>query len=219
MPLAALKPLAFLLSLLPLGHYAWGVWHDTLGANPLEAVTRGMGSWALNFLLITLTVTPLRKLTGWHVLMRLRRMLGLFAFFYVVLHLTTYLWLDQFFDWGEIAKDILKRPFITVGMATFLLLAPLAATSNRYAIKWLGGRRWQSLHRTVYASAILAVLHYSWLVKADQSQPLLYAGTLALLLGVRAFWRNRERQEQLAGKYAPKLPVIKGKVIPLIPRR
>ena len=186
MSLAVLKTLAFLFSLLPLGYYAWSAWHDTLGANPIEAVTRGLGTWALNFLIITLAVTPLRKLTGWHMLMRLRRMLGLYVFFYAALHLTSYLWFDQFFDWGKIAKDILKRPFITVGMATFFLLVPLAATSNQFAIKRLGGRRWQNLHRTAYACAILAVLHYSWLVKADQSQPLLYAGILTLLLGLRA---------------------------------
>jgi sulfoxide reductase heme-binding subunit YedZ len=187
MPLPLLKPVFFLLSLLPLSYYTWGAWRDTLGANPIEAVTRGLGTWALNFLLITLAVTPLRKLSGWHGLMRLRRMFGLFVFFYALLHLMTYLWFDQFFDWDEIAQDIFKRPFITVGMVTFFLLVLLAVTSNQFAIKKLGGRRWQSLHRTVYACAILAVLHYSWLVKADQSQPLLYAGILALLLGMRAF--------------------------------
>lgn len=219
MPLAVLKTLVFTACLLPLGYYAWGTWQDTLGANPVEAVTRGLGTWALNLLLITLTVTPLRKLSGWHTALRLRRMLGLFVFFYATLHLTSYLWFDQFFDWGEILKDILKRPFITVGMATFILLVPLAATSNAFAIRRLGGRRWQALHRTVYACAILAVLHYSWLVKADQSQPLLYAGILALLLGIRAFWRNQERQAQLAGKYAPNPPASKSRIIPIIPRR
>lgn len=219
MPLAALKSLTFMLCLLPLGWYGWGAWHDTLGANPIEAVTRGLGSWTLNFLLITLAVTPLRKLTGWHMALRLRRMLGLFVFFYAVLHLTSYLWFDQFFDWGEIAQDILKRPFITVGMAAFILLVPLAATSNAFAIRRLGGRRWQALHRTVYAMAILAVLHYFWLVKADLTQPLIYAGLLAWLLGIRAWWRHRERQEQIAGKYAPRPPALKGKIIPIIPQR
>lgn len=141
MPLAVLKTVAFVLSLLPLGYYGWGAWQDALGANPVEAVTRGLGTWTLHFLLITLAVTPLRKLTGWHTLMRLRRMLGLFAFFYATLHLTAYLWFDQFFDWSGIAQDILKRPFITVGMAAFALLVPLAATSNHFAIRKLGGRR------------------------------------------------------------------------------
>lgn len=216
MPIALLKVIVFILSLLPLAWYGWGAWHDTLGANPIEAVTRGMGTWALNFLLITLTVTPVRKLTGWHAALRLRRMLGLFTFFYAALHLTSYLWFDQFFNWGEIAQDILKRPFITVGMATFALLVPLAATSSNLAIRRLGGRRWQALHRTVYAIGILAVLHYSWLVKADQSQPLLYGGILFVLLGLRAWWREQERREQVAGKYQPK---IKSRIIPILPRR
>lgn len=215
MPVALLKTLTFVLCLLPLGYYGWGFWQDALGANPIEAVTRGMGTWTLNLLLVTLAVTPLRKLTGWNMALRLRRMLGLFCFFYACLHLTTYLWFDQFFDWGEIAQDILKRPFITVGMAAFVLLIPLAATSSNWAIRQLGGRRWQALHRSVYAIAILAVLHYSWLVKADQAQPLLYGGILALLLGIRAFWREKERKEQLAGKYLPK---PRGRVIPIIPR-
>jgi sulfoxide reductase heme-binding subunit YedZ len=185
----------------------------------VEAVTRGLGTWTLNLLLVTLAVTPLRKLTGWHLVARLRRMLGLFAFFYACLHLTTYLWFDQFFDWRAIADDILKRPFITVGMAAFVLLVPLAATSHSYAIRRLGGRRWQELHRTVYAIAILAVLHYSWLVKADQAQPLLYAGVLAGLLGIRVWWREQERRAQLAGKYAPKAPTPGSRIIPIIPRR
>lgn len=212
----ALKSIVFVLSLLPLAYYGWGAWHDTLGANPIEAVTRGLGTWTLNFLLVTLAITPLRKLTGWHAALRLRRMLGLFVFFYAVLHLTSYLWFDQFFAWGEIARDILKRPFITVGMAAFVLLVPLAATSNNYAIRRLGGRRWQALHRSVYAIGILAVLHYSWLVKADQSQPLLYGGILVALLGLRAWWREVERREQLAGKYRPQL---RNRIIPILPRR
>lgn len=215
MPVAALKIVVFALSLLPLAYYGWGAWHDTLGANPIEAVTRGMGTWTLNFLLITLAVSPLRKLTGWNILIRLRRMLGLFTFFYAVLHLTSYLWFDQFFDWREIAQDILKRPFITVGMAAFALLVPLAATSSNFAIRRLGGRRWQALHRTVYAIGILAVLHYSWLVKADQSQPLLYGGILFVLLGLRAWWRETERREQLAGKYQAK---VRNRIIPIVPR-
>lgn len=219
MPLALLKTLTFILCLLPLAYYGWGAWHDSLGANPVEAVTRGMGTWTLNLLLVTLAVTPLRKLTGWHAAMRLRRMLGLFVFFYAALHLTTYLWFDQFFEWSEIAKDILKRPFITVGMAAFVLLLPLAATSSNWAMRRLGGRRWQELHRSVYVIAILAVLHYSWLVKADQAQPLLYAGILGLLLGIRIFWREQERRAQLAGKYAPKAPLPKGRIIPIIPQR
>ena len=152
-------------------------------------MTRGLGTWALNFLLITLAVTPLRRLTGGSWLAPLRRMLGLYAFFYALLHLTTYLWLDQFFDWPAILKDIFKRPFITAGMLCFLMLVPLAATSNGAAIRRLGGRRWQALHRSVYVIGIVAVLHYAWMVKLDISKPLLYAGILSVLLGARLWWR------------------------------
>jgi len=198
------KPPLFLACLAPLAYYAWGAQADTLGANPVEAVTRGLGTWALNLLLITLTVTPLRKYSGWAWLGRLRRMLGLFVFFYATLHLTTYLWFDQFFDWPAIAKDILKRPFITVGMISFALLVPLAATSNAFAIRKLGGRRWQELHRSVYLIGLLAVLHYSWMVKADVSKPLIYALMVGALLGLRVWWRVQERKRQLAGAYLRK---------------
>ncbi|MDP1735015.1 MAG: protein-methionine-sulfoxide reductase heme-binding subunit MsrQ [Sulfuritalea sp.] len=210
---ALIKPPLFLACLAPLAYYAWGVQADTLGANPIETVTRGLGTWALNFLLITLTVTPLRKYSGWAWLGRLRRMLGLFVFFYAVLHLGTYLWFDQFFDWPAIARDILKRPFITVGMISFALLVPLAVTSNAYAIRKLGGRRWQELHRSVYAIGLLAVLHYSWMVKADLSKPLVYALLVGILLGLRVWWRVQERNRQLAGAY-PAKPL--GRIIPLI---
>jgi sulfoxide reductase heme-binding subunit YedZ len=204
MNLSLIKPPLFIACLAPLAWYAWGAQADTLGANPIEAVTRGLGTWALNFLLITLTVTPLRKFSGWAWLGRLRRMLGLFAFFYAALHLSTYLWFDQFFDWPAIAKDILKRPFITVGMISFALLVPLAATSNAFAIRKLGGRRWQELHRSVYLIGILAVLHYFWMVKADVSKPLIYAVIVGILLGLRVWWRMQERKRQLAGAYLPK---------------
>lgn len=192
------KVALFAVSLLPLAWYVAGALRDSLGANPIEAVTRGLGTWALNFLLITLTVTPLRRLTGWHWLVRLRRMLGLFCFFYACLHLTTYLWFDQFFDWQGIAKDIVKRPFITAGMVTFALLLPLAATSTNAMVRRLGGRRWQALHRTVYLIGIVAVLHFWWMVKSDTAQPLAYALILALLLGLRAWWRWRP---QLGGAW------------------
>jgi len=175
-----------------------------------------MGFWALNFLLITLAVTPLRKFSGWTWLVRLRRMLGLFVFFYAVLHLGTYLWFDQFFDWSAIAKDILKRPFITVGMATFALLVPLTVTSNARAIRALGGRRWQQLHRSVYLIGLLAVLHYSWMVKADVSKPLLYALMLGVLLGFRVWWRVQERGRQMAGAGLPK---PSRRIIPLVVRK
>ena len=187
--IAALKTALFILCLLPLAHYAAGLWQDTLGANPIEALTRGLGDWALRLLLITLAVTPLRRLSGWAWLLKLRRMLGLFAFFYASLHLIAFLWLDQFFDWAEIGRDILKRPFITVGMATFLLLAPLAATSTKAMIRRLGGQRWQRLHRLIYPAALLAVLHFTWMVKVDVREPALYGVILAVLLGLRAWWR------------------------------
>jgi methionine sulfoxide reductase heme-binding subunit len=191
--LSVLKGSLFVLCLVPLGRLFYGLYADTLGANPIEFITRDLGTWALNFLLITLAVTPLRKLSGWHWLIRLRRMLGLYAFFYALLHLSSYLWLDQFFDWIEIFKDILKRPFITVGMLTFLLLLPLAVTSNNWMIRRLGGRRWQWLHRLIYPIAMLAVLHYFWLVKKDLTQPLIYAGMLAFLLGLRLMWKFYSR--------------------------
>ena len=213
--IAAAKVLLFLVCPLPLALLAWDATHDLLGANPIEAVTRALGDWTLNFLLITLTVTPLRRLTGWNWLLRLRRMLGLYTFFYACLHVTSYLWLDQFFDWTEIATDIVKRPFITAGFVAFTLLIPLAATSNNFMVRRLGGRRWLALHRSVYLIGVLGVLHYSWMVKRDLALPLLYAAILAVLLGVRALWREQERRRQLAGAYAPK---PKKRVIPITAR-
>ncbi len=197
--LAALKLTLFVLCLAPRARLAWGAWQDELGANPIEFIQRSLGTWTLNFLLITLTVSPLRRLSGLHWLLRLRRMLGLYAFFYAVLHLVSYLWLDQFFDWQAIGKDILKRPFITVGMSAFILLLPLAATSSNFMVRRLGGRRWQRLHRSIYAIAIFGVVHYWWLVKRDVTLPALYAVLLGLLLGVRTIWREQERLRQLGG--------------------
>ncbi|MBS1210911.1 MAG: sulfoxide reductase heme-binding subunit YedZ [Proteobacteria bacterium] len=213
--IAWIKLSLFLLCLIPLIHLGWGFFNDGLGANPVEAITRGTGDWALRLLLVSLAVTPLRKLSGLNWLVRTRRMLGLYAFFYALLHFITYLWLDQFFDWGSIAKDILKRPFITAGFAAFVLLVPLAATSFNAAIRALGGQRWQALHRSAYAIAIIGVLHYWWLVKRDITQPLIYALILALLLGVRAAWRERERRRQLQGGI-PGRP-LKKRVIPIQP--
>lgn len=188
---AALKAALFLLCLAPLAGLIQGIVSDSLGANPIEAVTRSLGDWALRFLLITLAVTPLRRLSGLNWLLRLRRMLGLYAFFYALLHVLSYAWLDQFFDWGDILKDIVKRPFITFGFAAFVLLIPLAATSNNAMIKRLGGRRWQWLHRTVYAIAVFGVLHFWWMVKLDITQPAIYAAVLSLLLGMRLYWAAR----------------------------
>ncbi|HUW35684.1 MAG TPA: protein-methionine-sulfoxide reductase heme-binding subunit MsrQ [Rhodocyclaceae bacterium] len=197
--ITTIKAILFALCLVPLVRLAWGAWRDALGANPIEFIQHSLGTWTLNFLLITLTVSPLRKFSGWHWLLRLRRMLGLFAFCYALLHLVSYLWLDQFFDWQAIAKDIVKRPFITVGMAAFILLIPLAATSSNAMIRRLGGRRWQQLHRSIYVITIFGVLHYWWLVKLDVTLPAIYAALLFLLLLVRAFWREQERLRQLAG--------------------
>ena len=210
--LAAIKSALFLACLIP-AFFLWrGFELDTLGANPIETVTRSLGEWTLRFLLITLTVTPLRKYTGWHWLIRLRRMLGLFTFAYGVSHLLTYVWLDQFFDWEAIARDIIKRPFITVGFAALMLMLPLAVTSSNYAIRKLGGRRWQSLHRAIYPIAILGCVHFWWLVKKDVTWPLVYAVITVALLGIRAWWREQERRKQLAGGYLPK-PKFEGKVI------
>ena len=186
--LAAIKVLLFAACLLPLLLLVAGVWGDKLGANPIEAVTRGLGDWALRLLLLTLCVTPARRLFGLHWLLRLRRMLGLFCFFYAVLHVAAYVWADQFFDWVAIFDDILKRPFITVGFLAFAFLLPLAATSTNAMIRRLGGRRWQALHRIVYVIGVAAVLHYWWMVKSDITQPAIYAGVLAVLLGLRLYW-------------------------------
>lgn len=188
-PPTAIRIGLFLLCLLPLTRLIWLGVHDGLGANPIEFITRSTGTWTLNFLLITLTITPARRLMKWPVLLRYRRMIGLFAFFYAVLHFLTYLWLDQFFDWHAILKDVVKRPFITAGFSAFILLLPLAATSTQAMMKRLG-RDWQRLHRLVYAIAALGVTHYLWLVKKDLTAPLLYAAILFLLLSLRLLWRE-----------------------------
>ncbi len=215
--LTAIKVLVFMLCLVPAGQLVLGWRADELGANPVETITRASGDWTLRLLLITLAITPLRRFSGWHWLLRLRRMLGLFAFAWGFAHFSTYLWLDQFFDWNAIARDILKRPFITVGFAAWVLMLPLALTSNAFAVRRLGGRRWQELHRAVYAVAILGVIHFWWLVKADIREPLLYAVLLAGLLGVRAWWREQERRRQLTAAVPP-MPAFKGKVIRIVPK-
>ena len=215
--ITVIKAIVFFLCLLPAVNLALGWQADALGANPIETITRASGEWTLRFLLITLAVTPLRRLTGLHWLLRLRRMLGLYAFAYAAAHFAIYLWLDQFFDWGAIARDILERPFITVGFAAFVLLIPLAATSNSFAIRRLGGRQWQSLHRSVYAIAIIAVVHFWWLVKADVLEPAIYALILAALLGVRAWWRELERRRQLS--VPPPAKHLQRPVIRILPRQ
>jgi sulfoxide reductase heme-binding subunit YedZ len=179
------KPVIFLACLAPLASLAWRAFHAELGANPIEAITHSTGTCTLVFLLITLSVTPLRKLTRQYWLIDLRRMFGLFAFFYGCLHLTTYVWLDKFFDVHEMLADIAKRRFITAGLAGFVLMIPLALTSTKGWIRRLGGKRWQALHRLIYLSAAAGVIHYIWLVKADLRSPLRYAFVLLVLLGYR----------------------------------
>ena len=181
-----IKPPLFLLCLAPLGALAWKAYHGDLGANPIEYITHATGLWTLRFLLITLAITPLRKLARQPQWIRVRRMLGLLAFFYGCLHLVTYVWLDQFFDLRAMLKDVAKRPFITAGFTGFVLLVPLALTSTAGWIRRLGGKRWQKLHRLIYVSAAAGVVHYYWLVKSDVRRPLAYGAVLLLLLLYRA---------------------------------
>lgn len=184
----AVKPLLFIAALGPFAWLFYGAAANTLGANPAEALIRSTGDWTLRFLCLTLAVTPLRQATGWHALARLRRMLGLFTFFYGVLHFLAFAWLDMGLDLGAIVKDIAKRPFILVGTAALLLMLPLAATSFNRAIRALGAARWQALHRAVYAVALLGVLHFFWMRsgKNDFAEVAVYAAIVAALLGWRA---------------------------------
>lgn len=199
---ALIKSAAFVLCLMPLGLLAGRGFAGGLGANPIEYITHSTGWWTLAFLLITLAVTPVRRFTGLSWLLRLRRMLGLYAFFYACLHFTTYIWLDQFFDLAEMVKDVAKRPFITVGFSAFLLLVPLAATSTNAMVKRLGAKRWQLLHRLVYLIALLGVLHFWWLVKKDITEPVLFGTVLALLLGARLL-RRKAAHPAAASPVAP----------------
>jgi sulfoxide reductase heme-binding subunit YedZ len=196
--LAWLKTAVFVLALIPLARLVLGALLDDLGANPIEKITRSTGYWTLTFLLITLSATPLRRISGWSWLIRLRRMLGLFAFFYGCLHFSTYLVLDQFFDWAGIVKDIIKRPYITVGFPAFLLMLPLAVTSTDGMMRRLGGRRWRGLHRLAYFCAVGGVVHYWWLVKKDLTNPISFAVLLGLLLAFRLFyWLGEVRKHAL----------------------
>jgi len=188
----AIKITLFFASLIPLCRLIWLGIFNQLGTNPIEVVTHSTGEWTLIFLMLTLSITPLRQLSGLAWLIKLRRMVGLYAFFYASLHFITYIWLDQFFDVAAIIKDVIKRPFITVGFAAFILLIPLAVTSTNTMLKKLGGKRWQKLHRLVYLIAILGVLHFWWLVKKDITEPLIYAVILFVLLGYRLVkWRQK----------------------------
>jgi len=184
-----LKLLVFLLCLGPLGWLTWKAFHDLLGANPVDVITRTTGRWTLIFLLVTLGVTPARKLLRMPWLIRFRRMLGLYAFFYGSLHLMTYIWLDKFFNVHEMLLDIAKRRFITAGLTAWLLMLPLALTSTAGWIRRLGGKRWQKLHQLIYYSAACGVVHFIWLVKADLRRPLTYGAVLTALLAFRiATW-------------------------------
>jgi len=203
------KPVAFLACLAPVFVLSWQGFHAGLGANPIEKITHATGDWTLRFLLITLSIAPLRVLTRQYWLIDFRRMLGLFAFFYGFLHLMTYVWLDKFFDVHEMLHDIAKRRFIAAGMTAFTLMIPLALTSTKWSIRKLGGKRWQALHRLIYFSAAAGVIHYIWLVKADLRKPLEYGAVLGVLLlyriCVRALSRftarshNRDAQASLGG--------------------
>ncbi|MDH3343296.1 MAG: sulfoxide reductase heme-binding subunit YedZ [Gammaproteobacteria bacterium] len=188
-----IKPVLFLLCLTPLAGLAWGAINNELGANPVEAMTRETGEWTLRFLLLTLMVTPARKLLSWSWLIKFRRMLGLFVFFYAVMHLLTYIWFDQYFDISEIVKDIIKRPFITVGFTAFVLLIPLAVTSNKIMIRRLK-HNWIKLHKLVYLIAVLGLLHFVWLVKANCLQPVIYMFILLPLLLYRAYFERMKNR-------------------------
>ena len=183
------KPFIFVLALAPLGYLLFAVLHDALGANPAEALLRATGLWTLRMLCVLLLVSPLREITGWTALARLRRMLGLFVFFYALVHFVAYVWLDQSGQWEDILLDIPKRPFILVGLLALMLLLPLALTSFNAAIRWLGAARWRNLHRAVYGIAVLAILHFFWMRagKRNFDQVALYAAIVGLLLA----WRLR----------------------------
>jgi sulfoxide reductase heme-binding subunit YedZ len=185
------KPFLFVAALVPAVWLAVGLYRGQLGANPAETLQLETGIWALRFLLASLAITPLRRLTGWNWTIQYRRMLGLFAFFYATLHLLTYVVLDRFFELSGIGEDIIKRPYITAGMVAFVLMIPLALTSTKGWIRRLG-RKWQLLHRLVYLSAAAACLHFLWKVKVMIGEPVYYAGILAVLLGFRVVWRLRQ---------------------------
>ncbi len=191
------KIVIFLAALVPLERLAWKAFHDGLGANPVEVITHSTGDWTLILILTTLSITPLRKLTKQYWLIGVRRMIGLFAFFYGCLHFTTYIWLDKSFDVHEMIKDVYKRPFITAGFTAFVLMLPLALTSTKGWIRRLG-KNWQRLHRLIYVTGIAAVIHYIWLVKADLRKPLQYAFVLSVLLIYRIVaWLRDARKNSM----------------------
>jgi len=196
--LRILKIFIFLAALVPLESLVWKFFHDGLGANPIEVITHSTGDWTMILILTTLSITPLRKLTRQYWLIGVRRMIGLFAFFYGCLHFTTYIWLDKFFDVHEMIKDVYKRPFITAGFTAFVLMIPLALTSTKGWIRRLGGKNWQRLHRLIYLTGILGVVHYLWLVKADLRKPIEYGIVLSILLLYRVgVWASEKRKQAI----------------------
>ena len=208
MMLRWIKPVIFLACLGPLGRLVWKGFHGMLGANPIEVITHATGDWTLIFLLVTLSITPLRKLTRQYWLIGLRRMFGLYAFFYGTLHLTTYVWLDKFFNVHEMLADVAKRRFITAGLTAFVLMIPLALTSTKGWIRRMGGKRWQALHRLIYFSAAAGVIHYIWLVKADLRKPLQYAAVLAVLMAYRVVvWAGAKAKANQGVMAGPKMRV------------
>jgi sulfoxide reductase heme-binding subunit YedZ len=199
-PVKWIKIPIFLLCLLPAMHLLWRGLHQDLGANPVEAITDTTGDWTLRFLLITLAITPVRKIANQPWLIRFRRMFGLFAFFYACLHFTTYIWLDQYFDLRSMLKDVSKRPFITAGFTAFVLLIPLALTSTAGWIRRLGGARWQRLHRLIYVSGLAGAIHYYWKVKSDVREPVFYLAIVLLLLAFRVVTAARARRAAVVAR-------------------
>jgi sulfoxide reductase heme-binding subunit YedZ len=198
--ITAIKTAVFVLALVPFVRLIWLTLTGAL-VEPLQFITRSTGDWTLYFLCITLAVTPLRRFSKWNWLLKLRRMVGLFAFFYALLHFTTFLWFDHFFDVAEMLKDVAKRPFILVGFIAFVLLIPLAVTSTNAMVRRLGGKRWQWLHRLIYVVAPLGVLHFWWMkaAKHDLNQPILFVAIVAVLLALRAWWAWQKQAPARAG--------------------
>ncbi len=187
-----MRAAVFAVALVPFARLVLGFLTDDLTANPIEFITRQTGYWALVLLVASLAVTPIRRLTGWNDIIKLRRLIGLLAFFYATLHLVTWIVLDKFFDLDIMIEDVVKRRFITIGMLTWVILVPLALTSTKNSIRSLG-RRWQTLHRLAYVAGITGVIHFWWLVKADVFEPQMFAAALAVLFGVRIWWTWRTR--------------------------
>jgi len=198
--ITAIKAAVFALALVPFVRLIYLTLTGAL-VEPLQFITRSTGDWTLYFLCITLAVTPLRRFSKWNWLLKLRRMVGLFAFFYALLHFTTFLWFDHFFDVADMLRDVAKRPFILVGFIAFVLLVPLAVTSTNAMVRRLGGKRWQWLHRLIYAIAPLGVLHFWWMkaAKHDLNQPMLFVGIVTVLLALRAWWAWQKQTPARAG--------------------